>query len=169
MIHPQACVDPDVQIGEGSRVWQFASVIRGAVLGEGCSIASCAIVDGAKLGDGCIVAHGASVHPGCRAGHGVFFGPGSVVCNDRWPRADKLGFDVRLLLDGFTSVIIENGASIGANAVILPGVVIGRKAMIAAGSVVTADIPPSSLWTRDGLVKPHAATMAHTRMRAAAE
>lgn len=151
LIHPMAQIDADVELGEGVRVWQFASVIRKAWLGDGCNVASCAIVDGAVLGAGCLVGHGASVHPGCLAQDKVFIGPGAVICNDRWPRADKEGFDVRALLDHeLIGVRLEEGCSIGANAVVLPGVRIGRGAMVAAGAVVSAEVPPGFLWTRLG-------------------
>ncbi|MDP3493433.1 MAG: acyltransferase [Hyphomonadaceae bacterium] len=167
MISPRAQVDTDVRLGDGTRVWQFASVIRGAIIGKNCSVASCAIVDGAILGDGCIVAHGASVHPGAKIGNRVFIGPGAVLCNDRWPKAHKYGFDIDKLLGGFVGILIEDEASIGANAVILPGVVIGASAMIAAGAVVTGNVPARSLWRRDGLIKLNEAVRAHDRMREA--
>lgn len=154
LIHRMAQVDGDCLLGAGVRVWQFASVIRGARLGEACNIASCAIVDGAILGAGCIVGHGASVHPGCRAGDLVFFGPGAVICNDLWPRADKAGFDTLALFDlSRATVILEDGCSIGANAVVLPGVRIGRGAMVAAGAICGGDVPPGLLFHRDGQLR----------------
>lgn len=154
VIHRFAQVDLEAELGRDVRVWQFASVVRRAVLGDGCSIASCAIIDGAVLGKGCIVGHGASVHPGCRAGDGVFIGPGAVICNDRWPRADKAGFEAEALFDRQrASVILGDGCSIGANAVVLPGVRIGAGAMVAAGAVVGVDVAPAALFKRDGLMQ----------------
>lgn len=166
-IHPLAHVGPDVKLGLGVSVWQFASVIRGATLGDGCNIASCAIVDGATLGKDCKVGHGASVHPGAQVGDEVFIGPSACLCNDMWPRVDNIGFDMGKLFSGPPSIIIEDGASIGAHAVVLPGVRIGRKAFVAAGSVVTADVPPFGLWTRQGTIKPHVGSLARQRMREA--
>lgn len=154
MIHPLAVVDETAGVGEGCRVWQFASVIRGARIGAGGNIASCAIVDGARLGAGCIVGHGASVHPGACLEDGVFVGPGAVICNDLWPRTDKTGFDIGRLLKGEVSVLIETGASIGANAVVLPGVRIGEGAMVSAGALVNRDVPANHLWTRGGELLP---------------
>ena len=99
MIHPLAEVARDTQIGRGTKVWQFASVIRGARIGENCNIAACAIVDGATLGDGCLVGHCASIHPGAKIGHRVFVGPLEMFCNDAWPSVGKDGFDpIRLVV-----------------------------------------------------------------------
>lgn len=167
LIHAHAQVDPDVKLGLGVNVWQFASVIRGAVLGDNCNIASTAIIDGATLGKNCKIGHGASVHPGARIGDDVFIGPSACLCNDMWPRTEETGFSVQKLLDGFTSIIVEDGASIGAHAVILPGVVIGEKAFVAAGAVVSANVPAKALWTREGTIVPYVACKARVRMREA--
>ncbi len=164
-IHPQAQVDDDVKIGVGSKVWQFASVIRGAVLGKDCTVASCAVVDGATLGDGCTVGHGASVNPGFLAGTGVFIGPNVTICNDRWPETSKEGFDGDALRTGKWAVIAGDGASIGANAVILPGVRIGVGAMVAAGAVVDRDVPDGFLWRRNGYLGAIPADRREKRMR----
>lgn len=149
MISKKAHVAPDAKIGADTSVWQFASVIRGAVIGEGCVIASNAIVDGAEIGDRCLIGHGAGVHPGALIGDEVFIGPGAVLCNDAWPRAHKRGFDAAQ-----RSVTVENGASIGACAVVLPGVRIGARAMVAAGVTVTRDVPPNHLCGPNGAVSP---------------
>lgn len=133
-------IDPCCQIGPGTVVWQFASVIRGAVIGSDCSIGAGAIVDGATLGDRCRVGHAASIHPGARIGNDVMIGPGAIICNDRWPSTEKDGFDEGALSQ-FASVIIEDGATVGAGAIILPGVRIGAGALIAAGAVVRGIVP----------------------------
>jgi UDP-2-acetamido-3-amino-2,3-dideoxy-glucuronate N-acetyltransferase len=154
-VHHYAEVDEDVLIGMGTRVWQFASVIRGSVVGKNCSIASCAIVDGARIGDQTIVSHGAFIDPGIVIGSGVFIGPHVSLCNDAWPRAHKIGFEMEPLLDGsFVTTIIEDGASLGANVVVLPGLVVGQGSMVAAGSTVTHNIPPRSLYKRNGEIVP---------------
>jgi UDP-2-acetamido-3-amino-2,3-dideoxy-glucuronate N-acetyltransferase len=156
-IHPAAHVDREsVTIGARTKVWQFASVIRGAAVGDDCSIASCAIVDGAELGDRCIVSHGAFIDPGMTIGNDVFIGPHVALCNDFWPRVSKDGwYDVRDLIDGKVIVTqICDGASIGANAVLMPGVRIGEHCMIAAGAVVTGDVPSGHLYGRDGVYRP---------------
>lgn len=144
MIHPLALVECDIP--ESCKVWQFASVIRGATLGDECSVGACAIVDGASLGRGSSVGHGASVHPGTAAGRDVFIGPGAVICNDSWPRTHKRGWK----MPEQPTVIIEDGASIGANATVLPGVRIGKNAMIAAGAVVTCDVPANHVFLHKG-------------------
>jgi UDP-2-acetamido-3-amino-2,3-dideoxy-glucuronate N-acetyltransferase len=150
-IHERAHVSECCSLGAGSKVWQFASVIRGAKLGARCNVGSNAIIDGAELGDRCTVGHGASIHPGFKAGNDVFIGPGAMFCNDMWPRVSKSGFDAALLAAGRTvSVSIEDEASIGAGAIILPGVIVGRGAMVAAGAVVDHNVPALHLFCRGG-------------------
>lgn len=165
MIDPRACVDATVVIGAGTKVWQFASVIRGAIIGLDCNIASCAIVDGAELGSRCLVGHGASIHPGAKLGDDVFVGPGVVICNDLWPETSKEGFE---LAAGRHTVIIGSGASIGANAVILPGVRIGAGAVVSAGATVTRNVPDGLLWRRNGYVSVVPSDRRTKRMRFAA-
>lgn len=149
-IHPRAEVHDSI-IGARTKVWQFATVIRDAHVGEDCSIASCAIVDGADLGDRTIVSHGAFIDPGIVIGSDVFIGPGVKLCNDAWPRADKTGFDMAALIShDLVTTRIEDGASLGAGVIVLPGIVIGRDAMIAAGAVVTQNVPANHLYKRDG-------------------
>ena len=149
MIHKRASVSEDATLGKGCKIWQYASIIRHATLGDGCTVAANAIVDGATLGARCSVGHGAGIHPGAHLGDDVFVGPGAVLCNDAWPRTHKRGFDAFA-----RSVTVENGASIGANAVVLPGVRIGVGAMIAAGSVVSRDVPHRMLHLASGQMQP---------------
>lgn len=150
LIHPLAHVE--CELGEGTRVWQFASVIRGAEIGKNCVVGSCSIVDGARLGDDCNIQHGASVNPGVWCGDKVFIGPNATICNDRWPAADKDGFDLDQFKKGLVTVFIHDRASVGANAVVLPGMTIGQDAMIAAGSVVNRSVPDGHLFARDGKI-----------------
>jgi acetyltransferase-like isoleucine patch superfamily enzyme len=149
-IHPKAHVEGS-HIGPGTRIWQFASVIRGTRLGSDCNVASGATLDGPWIGDRCIISQNVAMGPGFFISDDVFIGPNVTICNDRWPHTDKTGFDDKLLRDSeFVAVFIKAGASIGANAVVLPGVVIGRKAMIAAGAVVTKNVPDNHLLHRNG-------------------
>jgi UDP-2-acetamido-3-amino-2,3-dideoxy-glucuronate N-acetyltransferase len=152
MIDGVAHIADGVRIGTGTNVWQFASVIRGAEIGENCSIGACSIVDCAKIGDRCSVGHGAQLHPGLLAGNEVFFGPGCIICNDPWPRVRKADFDIGAIMAGFITVRIGDGASIGAGAIVLPGNTIGEGAMIAAGAVVDQNVPAGHLFKRGGLL-----------------
>lgn len=151
LIHHLAHIDETATVGPLSRVWQFASVIRRAVIGEQCNIASASIVDGARIGNRCIVGHGAFAGPGTEIEDDVFIGPGAIACNDAWPRVTKDDFDMTGLIDGsIVTVRIQRGASIGAGAVILPGITVGMNAMVAAGATVTRNVPHDFLWKRDG-------------------
>ena len=164
MIHPKAHVD-NATIGNGTKIWQFASVVRGAVLGENCVVGSGATIDGAICGDHCLFGANCGVFPGIVIGDDVFIGPGAILCNDRWPATSKDGFNLDNL--GVT-IEIKDGASIGANAVVLPGVVIGRRSVVAAGAVVPTNVPSAHVFMRDGTllkIKPEWRTR---RMRKAA-
>lgn len=167
-IHRLALVE-NSEIGPRTRVWQFASVIRGARLGADCNVASCATLDGPVFGDRCIVSQGVAMGPGFLIGDDVFIGPNVTVCNDRWPRAYKHGFDLTKFQSGFVTVRIDNWVSIGANAVILPGVSLGKRVMVAAGAVVDRDVPPDQLFTREGkmvqISEQHEQRHARARMR----
>ena len=160
MIHEKAEVK-DAKLGEGCQVWQFASVIRGAELGDNVTVASCAIVDGAKVGAGSIICHGASVHPGVQIGQNVFVGPGTTLCNDSWPRTHKKGWE----RPQAPVIVVRDGASIGANCVVLPGVIIGEGAMIAAGVTVTRDVEPWHLLGPSGGQAPIGRDDTKQRMR----
>lgn len=137
---------PDCDPHPRIRVWPYAQVIRGAILGDGCSIGSCAIVDGSTLGERVSVGHGAQIHPGIKIGNDVFVGPGAIFCNDMWPEVDKEGFEIPV---GSFVTVVEDGASIGAGAIILPGNRIGAGAVIAAGAVVDRDVPAGTLFRRN--------------------
>lgn len=160
-VHAFACV-ADSAVGARTQVWQFASVIRGAVVGEDCVIASGTMVDGSRVGDRSHISPGVEMGPGYIIGPDVFIGPNATFCNDRWPRADKTGLGLWVpaiawasseLSRAHMAIVVERGATIGANAVILPGVVLGQYCMIAAGAVVERDVPPRHLLSRDGTLK----------------
>lgn len=147
MIHALSVVDCTSKIGTCTKVWQFATVIRSASIGEHCTVGSCAVVDGAEIGDRCLIGHGAQIHPGTKIGNDVFVGPGAIFCNDMWPSTNKKGFEIT----GYT-IIVDDGAVIGAGAVILPGVRIGAGSMIAAGGVCDESLPDGCLLQRNGYV-----------------
>lgn len=147
-VHSLALVD-GVEIGRDSKVWQFASVIRGAKIGARCIIGACTQIDGARVGDDCHIQNHVSIPHGVEIGSKVFVGPGAVFCNDGWPDWSKDGIDHAAIAAG-TVVRVGDGASIGAGAIILPGVVIGAGAFVAAGAVVTRTVPPNMLRKRNG-------------------
>jgi UDP-2-acetamido-3-amino-2,3-dideoxy-glucuronate N-acetyltransferase len=153
MIHELAHVEHS-SIGARTRVWQFASVVRNSIIGEDCRIAPNVIVDGASIGDRTKIQHHAFIDPGIQIGNDCFLGPGVKLCNDMWPRADVDGwFDINDLISRKILVtIIEDGASIGAGAVLMPGVRIGAGSMVAANATVYRDLAPNSLWRVRGNV-----------------
>lgn len=140
-IHPTAVVDEGAKLGEGTKVWHFSHVEGTAVIGEGCSIGQNAYIgQRTVIGDHCKLQNNVSVYEGVSLGNGVFCGPSCVFTNDLTPRAlYPKGHE------NFVSTVVEDGASIGANATIVCGHRIGRCAMIGAGAVVTGDVPPHAL------------------------
>lgn len=142
VVHRLAVTDGVGRIGARTKVWQFASVIRGAVLGDDCVVASGACFDGSMAGDRVILCHNLAAGPGFVLGNDVFIGPNVTLCNDAWPRAHKRGFDVGAIK---ASIVIEDGATVCANAVVLPGVRIGRGAMVGAGIVCAKNVPAAHL------------------------
>lgn len=117
------------------RISQRADVHPAAKIGPGTRIEAFAYVEGdVQIGAGCVVKPHAFIPDGTRIGDRVFVGPGAVICNDRRPVANNTSFVLE-------SVWIDDDASIGAGAVLLPGVTIGHKATVGAGSVVTKDVP----------------------------
>lgn len=136
-IHMSAHVTGDCKIGRGTKIWQFASVTGGAVLGEDCVVWPFAMLDGSHFGDRCKIASGVAMGAGFLVGNDVFIGPNVTVCNDMWPEVGREGYDDKRLRGGIDfAVIIGDRVSIGAGAVILPGVRIGSDSVIGAGVVV---------------------------------
>lgn len=154
-VHALATVDPTARLGVGCNVWQGASVIRNAVLGDDCNVGGCAIVDGARVGDRARFGHGAQAHPGFLAGNDLFVGPGAIICNDLWPWLGDQDFDLAALLSGSRySVIAEDGVTIGAGALIMPGTRLCAGSMVAAGAVAQWGVPENHLLHRDGACRP---------------
>lgn len=149
-IHEKAHVDDSVEIGPGCRIWQFASVIRGTRLGIDCTVASNVTLDGPWFGDRCIISPGVDIGPGFEIGDDCFIGPNVVLCNDAWPMTSKDGWTDAPFRSGSLTVRLGNNVSIGANAVVLPGVSIGNGSMIAAGTVVDRHVMPGHLFKRSG-------------------
>lgn len=137
-IHPLSDVQSSA-IGSGSRLWQFVVVLPSAQIGQDCNICShCLIENDVMVGDRVTVKSGVQLWDGLRVGDDVFIGPNASFTNDRFPRSQQKP-------EKFLVTTIHDGASIGAGAVILPGVVIGSKAMVAAGAVVTRSVPPNAV------------------------
>lgn len=151
-IHPLAHV-ADSDVDPTARVWQFASVIRGAFVGPDVTVGATAMIDAAYIGRGSIISAGAKINPGARLAANVFIGPNVVLCNDAFPRADKDGWTLDAVLDASPVVRIDDGASIGANATICPGVIIGAGAFVAAGEVVNVNVPPAHMF-KNGAARP---------------
>lgn len=126
-------------IGEGTRIWQFSVVLAGAKIGSGCNVnAHCFIENDVVLGNDVTVKCGVYLWDGLRVEDSVFIGPNVSFTNDKYPRSKQ--HPVR-----FLTTTLKRGCSVGAGAVICPGVTIGEKAMIAAGALVTRDVPPATL------------------------
>lgn len=146
-IHPSADVSPKATLGAGTKVWHQAQVREGAVLGRNCILGKGAYVDfGVQIGDNVKIQNRASVYHGVTLESGVFVGPHVIFTNDRLPRA--INADGSLKSDDdweLGLILVKEGASLGAGAIIVAGVTVGRFAMIGAGAVVTRDVPDYGL------------------------
>lgn len=133
-IHPLSDVQSS-QIGEGTRVWQFAVVLKDAQIGRDCNICAHTLIENdVTIGDDVTVKSGVYIWDGTCIGNNVFIGPCATFTNDKMPRS-------KVYPDAFSKITVEEYASIGANATLLPGVTIGKHAMVGAGAVVTKDVP----------------------------
>ena len=124
MIHPLSDVQTS-SIGEDTKVWQFSVILAGAEIGRNCNICAHTFIEN----DVCITIQ-----------DNVFIGPNATFTNDKKPRSKQYP-------DEFPKTVVEFGASIGANATILPGLTLGRRCLIGAGAVVTKDVPAYSIVT----------------------
>ncbi len=133
-IHPLSDVKSS-NIGTNSRIWQYCVVFENAIIGSNCNICAHTLIENdVVVGDNVTIKSGVFLWDGTRVGDDVFIGPNATFTNDIMPRS-------KTYPDSFQGITVEKGASIGANATILPGVSIGRYAMIGAGSVVVHDVP----------------------------
>jgi UDP-2-acetamido-3-amino-2,3-dideoxy-glucuronate N-acetyltransferase len=140
-IHPTAVIDDGVQIGEGTKIWHFTHVQSGARIGKHCMLAQNVYVGGgAIVGDYCKLQNNVSLYRGVTLGNGVFCGPSCVFTNDLTPRALYPKKP-----EHFIETLVQDGATIGANATVVCGLTIGKNAMIGAGAVVTTDVPDHAL------------------------
>ena len=146
-IHPTADVSSSAIIGSGTRIWHQAQVREGARIGDNCIVGKGAYIDfDVTIGNDVKIQNGASVYHGANVEDGVFIGPGVILTNDKLPRA--INPDGTLKSDAdwqLTPISIKRGASLGAGAIVLPGVTVGEFAMVGAGAVVTRDVPSHGL------------------------
>jgi len=153
-IHPAAIVDDTVSIGPRSRVWSGALVRAGSIIGADVSIAVNCAIEGAHIGDGTHLNPGVLAGPGIIIGARCFIAGYVVICNDAWPSVSRNNeYGVWEPYDGWVTVRIGDDTSIGTAAIVMPGVTIGKRCMIAAQACVTEDVPNDCLWTRDGRIK----------------
>lgn len=138
-IHQLADVQ-STQIGFGTKFWQYSIVLEGAVIGANCNINSHTFIENDVIvGNDVTIKCGVYLWDGLRIEDGVFVGPNVTFTNDKYPRSKKYP-------QQFQTITIKKGASIGANATVLGGVIVGENSLIGAGSVVTKNVPANELW-----------------------
>lgn len=140
--HESAYVDEGAKVGRGTRIWHFCHAMAGAEIGEECTLGQNVFVaQGVRVGRECKIQNNVSLYEGVVLEDHVFVGPSAVFTNVRTPRADF----PRNRSEGYLRTLVKRGATIGANATIVCGVIIGEWAFVAAGAVVTKDVPPYAL------------------------
>lgn len=140
-VHETSIVDDNVEIGEKTKIWHFCHVQSGARIGKGCSFGqNVNVSNNVKIGDGCKVQNNVSIYEGVELEDYVFCGPSMVFTNDLTPRAKYPKGSA-----GYKKTVLHTGASIGANATVVCGHEVGRWAMVAAGAVVTKNVPDYAL------------------------
>jgi acetyltransferase-like isoleucine patch superfamily enzyme len=146
-IHPTAEVSGGAEIGAGTRIWHQAQVREGAWLGRQCIVGKGAYIDhDVEIGNRVKIQNYALIYHGATLEDGVFVGPHACLSNDKVPRAITPDGELKGDSDWQVgSVAVRYGASVGAGAIVLPGVTIGRFAMVGAGAVVTTDVPDYGL------------------------
>ena len=136
--HPQSLCESS-NIGSGTRIWAFAHILPKAIIGQDCNICDHVFIENDVIvGDRVTVKCGVQLWDGVRVENDVFIGPNATFTNDKFPRS-------RAYQEKLPTTIVETGASIGANATILPGITIGMRAMVGAGAVVTRNVPPRAV------------------------
>src|SRR6187401_127765 len=137
-LHPKALCE-SANVGARTRVWAFAHILPGAVLGEDCNVCDHVFVENdVRVGDRVTIKSGVQLWDGLRIADDVFIGPNATFSNDKFPRSRQHQAAV-------LQTHVGRGASIGGGAVLLPGVSIGAEAMVGAGAVVTRDVPPKAV------------------------
>jgi UDP-2-acetamido-3-amino-2,3-dideoxy-glucuronate N-acetyltransferase len=137
-IHQQAICET-ARVGRGTRIWAFAHILSGASIGEDCNVCDGVFIeDKVVIGDRVTIKSGVQLWDGIRIEDDVFIGPNATFANDKFPRSKAYPV-------AFLDTVVRRGASIGANATILPGVEIGAHAMVGAGAVVTRSVPANAI------------------------
>lgn len=142
-----AVVDPTAEIGKGTRIWHHVQIREGVKIGKNCVISKGVYIDvKAVIGDNCKIENGVSLYYGVTLEDGVFVGPDAQFTNDKTPRAINRDGSPKRSTDWVVSpTLVKRGAAIGANATIVCGVTVGEWAMVAAGAVVTKNVPSYAL------------------------
>lgn len=140
-VHESSCIDDDVEIGEGTKIWHFCHIQRGARIGKRCSLGQNVNVSNhVKIGDGCKIQNNVSLYEGVELENDVFCGPSCVFTNDLTPRAKYPKGSA-----GYKKTLVREGASIGANATVVCGHTVGKWALIGAGAVVASNVADHAL------------------------
>lgn len=140
-VHETSCIDKNVRIGKGTKIWHFSHVQSGAVIGENCSFGqNVNISNNVRIGNGCRVQNNVSVYEGVELEDYVFCGPSMVFTNDLTPRAKYPKGPA-----GYRKTVLRTGTTVGANATIVCGHELGEWSMIGAGAVVTGDVKKHAL------------------------
>ncbi len=138
-IDATANVSPDAKIGAGCKVWINTQIRENTSIGRNCILSKDVYIDaGVTIGNGCKIQNSVSVYQGVTIENDVFVGPNVSFTNDKVPRAFNSDWQI-------TKTLVKTGASLGANSTIVCGITLGEYSMVAAGSVVTKDVPPYSL------------------------
>ncbi|MCG7495018.1 acyltransferase [Thalassobius sp. Cn5-15] len=137
--HPSAHVSDEAKIGAGTKIWINVQIREGTNIGADCILSKDVYVDhGVSIGNRCKIQNSVSIYNGVTIGNDVFVGPNVSFTNDKIPRAFNADWNI-------TKTRVDSGTSIGANATIVCGVTLGEYSMVAAGSVVTKNVPPYTL------------------------
>jgi acetyltransferase-like isoleucine patch superfamily enzyme len=128
-----------INIGDGTRIWSFTHILKGAKIGEMCNIGENVFIENSVLiGNRVTIKNGVQIWDGIQIEDNVFIGPNVTFTNDRYPISNNLNYKLE-------ETLVKKGASIGANATILPGIKIGCNALVGAGAVVTVNVPDDSV------------------------
>ena len=144
-VSDKSIVEEGASLGSGVMVWHFSHIRESAMIGKNTTIGSHCYIDVAvEIGEGCKIQSGCLIYTPAVIEDGVFIGPGVKIINDKNPRAiDANGVPITLKDWKCEGATIETGASIGAGSVIMPGITVGKFAIVGAGSIVTKDVLPN--------------------------